>query len=198
MQMKVINFLHVKGQVNVNLCKHTSLLNLLIDILRVDWYFKSLLPTLCLLKGFTTRPGWCFGQAANPSSSFQNWQHGDEYLNKTNKQEKYPLASRNLNVLFELTYTVAGNHKIWRTLKLLARSWEYFTLQCEHKCLIHVLLISVTRSGVPDNKATISLLKCQVLFFVFYRTLMGDKLKTSLENICKTNDKLTDLILCKK
>lgn len=28
MQMKVINFLHMRGQVNVNLCKHTSLLNL--------------------------------------------------------------------------------------------------------------------------------------------------------------------------
>lgn len=27
-QMKVISFLHMRGQVNVNLCKYTSLLNL--------------------------------------------------------------------------------------------------------------------------------------------------------------------------
>lgn len=57
MQMKGINFFHMKGQVNVKFCKTDKYFKPSIGILLADWNFRSFLPTCaswkCLLQGLT-------------------------------------------------------------------------------------------------------------------------------------------------
>lgn len=84
-------------------------------------------------------------------------------INIKKKKKKYPLANKNMDGLFEhplWTSMITGNHRIWRTLELPARSSEYFTLHCEVPfiCPPYLCYMFWSQSNsISNNKAANSL-----------------------------------------